>query len=264
VHCEKLVRFSRCTHIGRPEGPAVGHTNAVTSIGTAALCRTVTTVVAASVLLSGCVSTVSGTALRAPHAAPIDVPSLTAAKLGDVLLSVSELNDIMGSTKMDVTSELQQMTDHSGQVSDPDCLGAIYGAEQPVYAASGWTAMRDQVVREPGEDNEHWVEQTAVLYPSAEKAQKFFDDSKSSWEKCSGYSVSVDDADATYLWQIDNLASEDTLITQMTAQQDANGWACQHALSVVSNVTVEAWGCGYGIKGEAATIANEMVSNAAK
>jgi hypothetical protein len=210
------------------------------------------------------VSTVSGTALRAQHAAPIDVPSLTEAKLDDLLLSVGELNGIMGSAKMKVTSELQEMTDHSEEVSDPDCLGAIYGAEAPVYDGSGWTAMRDQVVREPGEDNDHWVEQTAVLFPSAGKAQKFFDDSKSSWEKCSGSSVSVENGDATYLWQIDNLTSEDTLITQMTAQEDANGWACQHALSVVSNVTVEAWGCGYSVKDEAATIANEMVANAAK
>jgi hypothetical protein len=133
-----------------------------------------------------------------------------------------------------------------------------------VYAGSGWTALRDQIAREPGEDNEHWVEQTAVLYPSADKAQKFFDDSKSSWQGCAGYSVSVDDADATYLWQIDSLTAEDTLITQMTAQEDAKGWGCQHSMSVVSNVIVEAWACGYSIKDEAATIANEMVANAAK
>jgi len=202
--------------------------------------------------------------MREQHAAPIDVPPLTEAKLDGVLLSIGELNDIMGSAKMKVTSELQEMTDHSGEVSDPDCLGAIYGAEEPVYAGSGWTAMRDQVAREPGEDNEHWVEQTAVLYPSAEKAQKFFDESKSAWQKCSSYSVSVDNADATYLWQIDNVASEDTLITQMTAQEDANGWACQHAMSLVSNVTVEAWACSYDVKDEAATIANGMVANAAK
>ena len=202
--------------------------------------------------------------MREQHAAPIDVPPLTEAKLDGVLLSIGELNDIMGSAKMKVTSELKEMTDHSGEVSDPDCLGAIYGAEEPVYAGSGWTAMRDQVAREPGEDNEHWVEQTAVLYPSAEKAQKFFDESKSAWQKCSSYSVSVDNADATYLWQIDNVASEDTLITQMTAQEDANGWACQHAMSLVSNVTVEAWACSYDVKDEAATIANDMVANAAK
>ncbi len=233
-------------------------------IGTATRACAVGAVIAASVLLSGCVSTVPGSAVRAQHAAPIDVPPLSEAKLDDVLLSIGELNGIMGSTQMKVTSELQEMTDHSGEVSDPDCLGAIYGAEEPVYAGSGWTAMRDQVAREPGEDNEHWVEQTAVLYPSAAKAQKFFDDSKSSWEKCSGYSVSVDDADATYLWQIDNVTSQDSLISQPTAQEDAGGWACQHALSVVSNVTVEAWACSYDVKDEAATIANDMVANAGK
>lgn len=233
-------------------------------VGTATRACAVGALLAASVLLSGCVSTVSGNAVRAHNSAPSDVPALTEAKLDDVLLSVGELNGIMGSSSMKVTSELEQMTDHSGDVSDPDCLGAIYGAEQPVYARSGWTAMRDQVVREPGEDNAHWVEQTAVLYPSTAKAQKFFDDSKATWEKCSGYSVSVDDLDATYLWQIDSVTSQDTLITQMTAQEDADGWACQHALSVVSNATVEAWACGYSIKDEAATIANDMVANAAK
>lgn len=217
----------------------------------------------ASVLLSGCVSTVPGTAVRAQRAAPVDVPQLTETKLDDVLLSIGELNGIMGSTQMKVTSELEEMTDHSGDVSDPDCLGAIYGAEEPVYAGSGWTAMRDQVAREPGEDNEHWVEQTAVIYPSSDKAQKFFDDSKSAWEDCSGYSVSVDDLDASYLWQIDSLTTEDTLITQMTAQEDAQGWACQHALSVVSNLTVEAWACSYDVKDEAAAIANDMIANAA-
>jgi outer membrane murein-binding lipoprotein Lpp len=233
-------------------------------IGTAAHARAFGAVVAASVLLTGCVSTVSGTALRAPHAAPIDVPPLTAAKLDGVLLSIGELNRIMGATQMKVTSALEEMTDHSAQVSDPDCLGAIYGAEEPVYGKSGWTGMRDQVAREPGEDNEHWVEQTVVLYPSAEKAQKFFDDSKSTWQKCSGFSVSVDDQDATYLWEIANFADNDTMITQTTAQEDAGGWGCQHALSVVSNVTVEAWACGYAIKDEAATIASDLVANASK
>ena len=232
--------------------------------GTATRACAVGALLVASVLLSGCVSTVSGTAVRAQHAAPVDVPQLTEAKLDDVLLSIGELNGIMGSTQMKVTSELEEMTDHSGEVSDPDCLGAIYGAEEPVYAGSGWTAMRDQVAREPGEDNEHWVEQTAVIYPSADKAQKFFDDSKSSWEGCSGYSVSVDDLDASYLWQIDSVTAEDTSITQMTAQEDAEGWACQHALSVVSNLTVEAWACSYDVKDEAATIANDMIANAAK
>ena len=215
-------------------------------------------------LLTGCVSTVAGTAVRARNAAPVDVPPLDESALDDVMLSIGELNGIVGSTTMKITSDLDNMTDHSEDVSDPDCLGAIYGAEEPVYAGTGWTAMRDRVAREPNENNDHWVEQTAVIYPSAEKAQKFFNDSMSSWKDCGGYSISVEDAESTYLWEIDDVTAEDNLITQMTTQEDADGWACQHALSVVSNLTVEAWACGYSIRDEAATIANEMIANAAK
>ena len=118
--------------------------------------------------------------------------------------------------------------------------------------------------REPDEDNDHWVEQTAVLYPSAQNAQKFFDDSRSAWQDCAGSAISVDDSDASYLWQLDEVAAEDTLITQFSTQEDADGWACQHALALVSNLTVETWACGYSITDEAATIANDIVANAAK
>ena len=141
-------------------------------------------VIAASVLLTGCVSNVSGTAVRPPNAAPADVPPLEESQLEEVLLSVGEINGLMGASTMVVTSELEEMTDHSSSVSDPGCVGAIYAAEEPVYAGSGWTALRDQIVREDEDDNDHWVEQTAVLFSSADKAQKFFDESKSTWQDC--------------------------------------------------------------------------------
>jgi hypothetical protein len=221
-------------------------------------------VIATSVLLTGCVTNVAGTAVRAEKAGPVDVPPLDESKLDDVLLSIGEINGIMGSTTMKVTSTLEEMTDHSAEVSDPDCLGAIYGAEEPVYQDSDWTAVRDQVAREPDDDNEHWVEQTAVLYPSAKEANKFFENSRKTWGECAGYSVSVYDSGSAYLWQLDEVVDEDKLITQVTTQEDADGWACQHALSVVSNITVEAWACGYGVGDEAATIATDMVANAAE
>jgi hypothetical protein len=210
------------------------------------------------------VSNISGTAVRAHNAGPTNVPPLKESKLHDVLLSTGDINEIMGSTTMEVTAESKEMVDHSADVSDPDCLGAIYGAEQEVYGDSGWTAMRDQVSREPDEDNAHWVEQTAVLYPSADDAQKFFDDSASTWKECGGYSISTDSADSSYLWELDDVTGDDTLITQVATQEDADGWGCQHALSVVSNLTVESWACGYDIKDEAATIATDMLANAAK
>ncbi|CAN3129866.1 sensor domain-containing protein [Mycobacterium sp. smrl_JER01] len=223
--------------------------------------RTAGAVFAVSVLLAACVSTVDGTAVRGRGAAPLDVPLLGEAQLDRVLLSIGELNTIVGSTRMTVTGELDEMTDHSAEVSDPECLGAVYGAEEPVYAGTGWTAVRDQVAREPGDDNDHWVEQTAVLYPAAENAQSFFRDSATTWQDCADAAITV--GDGAYLWEFDEVDVGDALISQMTTQQGADGWACQHALAVVSNVTAEAWACGYSITDEAAAIATAMVHNAA-
>lgn len=218
----------------------------------------------AAVLLSGCTSTVTGKAVRASGAAPADVPPLSEAGLDGVLLSIGELNGIVGSTRMIVTSELQEMTDHSADVTDPGCLGAVYGAEEPVYADSGWTAVRDQVAREPSDGNEHWVEQTAVLYPSEAQAAAFVESSRAMWDRCTADDVVVDDGESTFVWTMDAVRSDGALLTQLSEQQDADGWACQHALSAVSNLTVETWACGYDIGDEAATIATEMLANAAR
>ena len=219
---------------------------------------------AVSVLLSGCVSTVVGAAVRDGHAVPAHVPPLDESALDRVVLSIDEINEIMGTKDIEITSELDEMTDSSDRVSDPDCLGAMFGAEDPVYDGSGWTAVRDVVGREPEEDNDHWVEQTAVIYPDAGRAKRFFEKSKSTWHKCAGSSLAVDDSDSSSLWEIGDLTAEDALITQVTTQEDADGWGCQHALAVVSNMTVETWACAYNLADEAATMAIDVVTNAAR
>ncbi|KUI23494.1 hypothetical protein AU193_01755 [Mycobacterium sp. GA-1285] len=235
----------------------------MTPFGTASRLFIAGVVVVTSAVLTGCVSTVAGMAVRG-QSGSFDVPELTAEKLDDVLVTIGEVNGIMGSTTMKVTSELDEMTDHSDDVSERECLGAMYGAEGPVYAGSGWTDVRDQVAREPQEDNDHWVEQTAVLYSSAEEAQRFFDKSRSAWEGCANSTVTVDSSGDSYLWELGEVRTEGEMITQVTTQQDADGWACQHALSTASNLTVEAWACSYSIGDEAATIAQDMLANAAK
>ncbi|MDT5193802.1 MAG: hypothetical protein QOH20_556 [Mycobacterium sp.] len=232
--------------------------------GAVARASAVCVAVAMAMLLSGCTTTVSGNALRDKDAAPLDVAPLKESQLDDVLLSIDEINSILGSTNIEVVDQTEQMSDNSHAVSDPDCLGVIFGAEEKVYDGSDWTAVRDQVSREPGDDKDHWVQQTVVLYPAAVDAKKFFDDSKSTWEQCGGFSVAVDDSESSYIWEVDDVGAKDDLLTQVTTQQDSGGWECQHALSLVSNVTVETWACAFGIKDQAVEMAQEMIKNAAK
>ena len=219
--------------------------------------------VAASVLLSGCANVVSGSALRDERAVPMNVPPLRESQLDDLLLSVDELNSIAGSTAMELALDLDEMSETSRDVSDPECLGALFGAEHEVYG-DDWTAVRDQVIREPGDDKDHWTEQTVVLYPSERQAAKFVADSAEAWAQCGGFSVSIDDHESSYIWQLDPTSVQGDYVTQTGTQEDSDGWECQHALVPVSNVVVETWACAYGIRDEAIEMARRIVANALK
>ncbi len=218
----------------------------------------------AAAVLSGCTNTVVGVGVRDLDAVPVGVLPLTEAQLDDVLLSVGQLNGIAGASKLRLVIDSSEMSDNSFAVSDPDCLGSIYGAEDLVYGASGWAAVRDQVAREPGDDNDHWVEQTAVLYPSEGQAAAFVDASSAAWQRCGGFSVAVDDEVTSSIWLIDDVQTTDGILTQVIVQEDSDGWECQHAMTSVANVALETMACAFGISDEAVTMAREMVANAAR
>lgn len=218
---------------------------------------------AAAVLLTGCTSVVTGSAQLPANAAPEDLPSLKASQLEKLLLSVDDLNKIVNSLTMVVVSDVQELQDSSEKVSDPDCLGSIYSAEKQVYG-TGWTAVRDQVIREPGNDNEHWAEQTVVLYPSANEARDIVDQSEAKWTQCGGFSVAVDDSQGSYIWKVDGPKSDGDVVTQVVNQEDSDGWNCQHALTSVSNLVVETMACAFGIGDDAATMSGQIVERAVK
>ncbi|WP_293238893.1 sensor domain-containing protein [Mycolicibacterium sp.] len=226
--------------------------------------RAFAALVTAAVASSGCSSTVQGLAVRDADASPADVRPLRKSQLDGVMLSIAQINAMAGATKMEIVLEGKEMSDNSDAVSDPDCLGSIYGAEDLVYRSSNWTAVVDQVAREPQNGNEHWVEQTAVLYGTEEAARDFVEKSSSNWRDCSGFSVAVDDGTTSSIWLIDDVTVDDDMTTQVIAQEDSDGWECQHAMTSVANVSVETIACAFGVNDEAATMARAIVAKAAK
>jgi hypothetical protein len=213
--------------------------------------------VTAVVGLAGCADTLTGHAVRGSEPAQLDETSLD-----QVLLPIDELNDIVGAADIAVTAETDEMDDHSSQVSDPACLSAIFPAEQMDYLFTTWTAVRSQVAQDPGEDNQHWAQQVVVLYQSSAEAQSTFEISKSTWQDCAGSTITVRDDQNQYVWHVGDLVDGD-LIAQTSIQDAADGWACQLAMSVVSNLTAEVKTCGYRIGDEAVTIARKLITNAA-
>lgn len=216
--------------------------------------------VAAALAMSGCTSTVAGTAVRDPKAPPPKA-TLESSDLDGVLLTTTALDGIVGTSGLKVTVDTDQMQDQSDAVVDSNCLGAAFAAQEPVYANSGWTALRDQVVREPGEHNKHWLEQAVVLYPSADEAKQFLGKSQSNWAKCQGTLLTFSDNDEVQAWNVTDVTVDGSTISQTSTPGGASAGGCHHAMATAANVIVETWACGESVTDEAVTIANDIVAN---
>jgi hypothetical protein len=214
-----------------------------------------------ALIASGCVQTTGGTARPADTAGPTS-SSQPGADLDGILLSVDDVNSIMGSKDMEIMDSANDMADHSADISEPKCLGALYNAEESVYDGTGWTNVVDQVLTEPEDDSAHWVEQTVVQFPSAARAKAFENTSFEQWTDCIGKSVMVNDGEYEYTWQFEGISSVDGTISQTAAQTDSDGWECQHALSVVDIYVLEASTCGISLQDEAVDIVHGLAGNA--
>lgn len=110
--------------------------------------------------------------------------------------------------------------------------------------------MRDQIIREPGDDKTHWVEQTVVLFPSGQQAANFFRNSRDEWKTSD---------DSSYDWKVGQVGEpSDTVFSIEMEQQNSDNWVCQHAMGAVSNLIVEGVACGHGV----GTEGQEIVQNA--
>jgi hypothetical protein len=68
---------------------------------------------------------------------------LSESALDQILLTVSDVSAIVGGSGLQISNSAEDLAD---------------------YAGTNWKAVRDQIIREPGDDKKHWVEQTVVLF----------------------------------------------------------------------------------------------------
>ncbi len=198
---------------------------------------------------------------------PPKPPTITAAQLNSVLLSSSRINSIMGASHMQAGDVVQKMANESASVVPANCIGALYTAENATYGGSDWSGVSDQTLQQqsttPNTDVGHfYVDQTAVIFPSADKAKAFFNTSASNWRSCAGQSVTVTNTDNQSHWNFRDVTQTNTKIVQSRTQDAGDNWACQHALSTVSNLVVEVVACGLQVNDQASQISDEMIANA--
>lgn len=205
-----------------------------------------------------------GSAVRAQNSVPVVDETFTDSGLEDVLMPTGEADEVIGVTglePMESRDTSDTMNVNVNEVSDEDCRAAVFGAQEAVYAGSGWTGVRDQVLTTP--QSRQSVEQTVVLYPSGEEARSFFDSARQTWQSCSGRTISIGTGIAETRWDIADVVAEESLFTQFSSAQEQPEWPCDHALAVASNLVFETWACGVGISYQAAAMAIQLANRAA-
>ncbi|MGH3959854.1 serine/threonine-protein kinase PknH/PknJ [Mycobacterium sp.] len=132
---------------------------------------------------------------------------------------------------MVVTNSSYGMSDHANQVDPPSCVGVIFGAEPSVYEGTGFEAIRDQTLDVSSYMTGDQIEQTAVVFPSAEKAAAVLASQTNQWQACSNRAnpypppiralqMGQRHGEGGYTWTLADVQVGDNLITVKMAGYD--------------------------------------------
>jgi hypothetical protein len=200
------------------------------------------------ILTAGCSSGSQGTSTSTSTSTTTSTtaPPVAEAALDGLLLSPAEVDTAMGATGMTVTATSTSMADDIKVAPEAPkdrtaCVGILGTAEAPVYAGSGYTAVRDQLLQEPGDNGTHLTaDQSVVLFPSASQAAAFFTASAQRWPVCHQFTQA--DVVST-VGPVSN--TNGTLSTSITQQKkNAPDSVCERALTVNNNVAIDISTCG--------------------
>jgi hypothetical protein len=210
---------------------------------------------------TGCVTTTNGSPALADHTGPLAAPPVAAVALDRSLLSTAEINAVMAATGMTVHTSRQDMWDDSPHVADMNCVAVDGPAEDKIYTGRGWTAMRAQVLQEPGDAWTHYVLQAAVAFPSVADAAALFTAASKSWRACSNRQFTYTRPGPDPVWTTAQVSNATGMLAISLVRDGVKHWTCQHALTVADKVAVEVQACGYNQTDPAAvTIAGQIAA----
>ncbi|MFL0276011.1 sensor domain-containing protein [Mycobacterium sp. SMC-19] len=145
-------------------------------------------------------------------------------------------------------------------VVDADCQGISSVASGPVYAGTGWTAIRWQRWYSPPDidthDLKHGLLVSVATFPRAENAQAFYAKQSDKWKRCAGrtlnMTVTSGDNEPRVFWTVTEVTESDELVKTTAISEGGGGWSCQDALTIRNNVVAQADVCGNSIPANAA------------
>jgi serine/threonine-protein kinase len=193
-------------------------------------------------------------------------PPVTEAALEGFLLSPADINTAMRATDMTVVGNYTTFVDDSGVVADKACRITAIDADADSYADSGWTALREQSLREPGHNSSHYADQAVVLFPSADKAAAFYTTTAQRWPACSNRQFTrTPKGVPPQQWAVGPISTVADTLNNTITEQGGSGEVCERAVTVSNNVAIDISTCTHGnAAGTAVSIARQIAAKVKK
>jgi len=190
---------------------------------------------------------------------PTTAPPVAEAALDGLLLSPADINATMGATGMTL-DHTRTVMDDASNVADKACLPMAGPLVAPVYAGSGWTAFREQVLREPGDQWTHGADQGVVLFSSAHDAGAFFTASAQRWPACANRQYTVTHAGKPdSVWTGGPVSNTNGTLTATSTRQGTD-WACQRALTARNNVVIDVSACSHNTTDQGVSVTLQIAA----
>jgi serine/threonine protein kinase len=195
---------------------------------------------------------------------PPPPPTFAASAIDTLMLTPTQIRSLTGGVfhgvsegaDMVVSNSSYGMSDNGAQVDPAICVGVIFGADHAVYNGTGFEEIRDQTLDPSSYTVGNQFEQTAVVFPTAEKARAVLVSQTKQWQTCANLPSSVPGTtglqmgqrhgEGGYAWTLSDVSVGDDMISLKMAGYDneaGSDQACQQALGVRANVVVKVRAC---------------------
>jgi PknH-like extracellular domain len=247
--------------------PTGGHTSSLVGAGrTHRIAATARYVILAAaglcLMLTGCSVSTTGRPVAAPNLGHWQ-PPFPNPRLGNLLLSASDVNAVGRTTTMALRTPISEMSHGEGLVDDRNCLDAYSPIEAAVYRSSSWVALQGQLLdnahsRDP---RKHALLQAVVGFPDADSAQQFFKEAKPRWSACTNRPLTTTQpGDDPVTWALGELVTTDATLTITQTLDGGAGFACQRAMGVRNNVIIDTLWCGFDTTNQAGEVVAKIAA----
>jgi eukaryotic-like serine/threonine-protein kinase len=209
------------------------------------------------------VATLKAQSHSTSSARPGPLPPVASAALTSLLLSPKQVAGLVGADALVQESFADTVIDDSKKLLQKDCIGVAAPDQHLVYADTGWTGARSQVLRNGGNGPRAFaVIQAVIAFPSADDAKKLLALQKSQWTSCAGRTLTLvfPVPPSPQLWTAGTPADTGGTLTMTQEMKAGRGMGCQRALAVRNNVAIDISACRYDVTNQAVDILNAIAA----